>query len=507
MKKDVLCPAVEKIPPDMSMAGFGEELATALRLRHGSTALADTAQSRLALSVAETLFIDPTLPSEDIAKLFGLGCQELIEIYAVIRESRSIQDALTFDSPLRRRVSFLRRELLPDNRTMLGTLFAGDVCLPCHVEFHPALVCNLRCKACPNCRPDESGTWHFIGYKQSGEALTSERLHLLQQLFVDMGVRSFSFGGGGEPSLSGLTVPAMEHLRSIAPDAEISLYTNGIFPAEWGAKEHRVLAENLNKVRFSIDAATAAEWSQYKGRNAGLFESLWQNIAQVVSAKQRTGSAVRIGASCLVSRFVSNVEGFLLRARETGLDFCDIKEIETCYGDKPVYQAEQSYRESLGGLLEKVQQGVFRPLDVVIDDNLLQKPEQREVAPARVPRCWVSIRGRMLTVGPYGELYPCSDAANPGSQYRRARQDILGQLSEFGSLVSLGAQFQHLWGESLSQRRALSKNTCAYCVPSHNNYNLALEKLYQDWKFGIMPEQQPYCAEQDHYQKSRGMVR
>lgn len=461
----------------------------------------------LSLAVAERLFADPTRPSASIAAELKLSAAELIAIYRTIRASRPIQDALTFHSPLRRRVSFLRRELLPGNRATLKTLFDGNVCLPNHVEFHPALVCNLRCKACPNCRADDDGNWHFIGYQAKGQALTSERLHLLQQLFVDLGVNSFSFGGGGEPSLSELTVAAIAHLREIKPDAEISLYTNGIFPSTWQAAEHRALARNLNKIRFSIDAANAGQWAQYKGRDATLFETLWQNIALVVKAKQETGSSVRIGASCLVSTFVTDVEDFLERARETGLDFCDIKEIETCYGDKPIYQANAGYRMSLNGLLDKIKRGDFAPLDVVVDDNLLRTRESSSITESNLSRCWVSIRGRMLTIGPYGELYPCSDAANPGSQYRRAHQDILGQLSSFDSLEQLHREFEQLWHTSLAQRKELSKNHCVYCVPSHNNYNLALERLYQDWQFGIAPEQQPYAAEQDHYQKSRGMTR
>jgi hypothetical protein len=113
----------------------------------------------------------------------------------------------------------------------------------------------------------------------------------------------------------------------------------------------------------------------------------------------------------------------------------------------------------------------------------------------------------MLTIGPYGELYPCSDAANPGSQYRRSHKDTLGQLVAFDSLDALKSQFKALWADSLTQRTALSRANCAYCVPSHNNFNMAVEKLFQDWQYGLPPEEQPFAAEYDHYQTSRGMRR
>jgi len=476
-----------------------------------SGAASDTVDERdwpLVLRLAETLFLDPTRPSWELGREFGLTRQELVRLYRAIRNVPEIQEAWTFDSPLRRRISFLRRELLPGNAGILASMFRGEACLPNQVEFHPALVCNLRCRACPNCQPDSNGEWHFIGYPDLGQPLNDERLRLIQDLFIDMGVESFSFGGGGEPSLSELTLSGISHLRQRSAKAEISLYTNGIFPESWGPEQCEVLVGGLNKIRFSIDAANAEEWSQYKGRKPELFETLWENIGQVVAAKRREGSVTRIGASCLVSKFTSSVEAFLERARDTGLDFCDIKEIETCYGEKSEYKAaDLADDKSFEALLEKIRAGVFAPLDVVVDDNLLRRNDHSLVDTLVPSRCWVAIRGRMLTVGPYGELHPCSDAANPGSQYRRSHKDTIGQLAGFDSLEALEARFKAIWSESLEQRTALSRNSCAYCVPSHNNYNLAVEKLYQDWTFGIMPEDQPFAGVHDHYQTSRGLRR
>jgi hypothetical protein len=462
----------------------------------------------LVLGLAGRLFLEPTRPSRELAEEFVLSRQELVRLYKVIRSVREVQEAWTFDSPLRRRISFLRRELLPGNAATLTSMFRGEVCLPNQVEFHPALVCNLRCRACPNCQPDGNGKWHFIGYPELGQPLNDDRLRLIQDLFLEMGVESFSFGGGGEPSLSELTLTGIAHLRERSSKAEISLYTNGIFPESWGQEQFEVLVRGLNKVRFSIDAANAQEWSQYKGRRPELFETLWENIAQVVAAKRRVGSGTRIGASCLVSNFTSSVEAFLARARDTGLDFCDIKEIETCYGEKSEYKASGlADNESFETLLDKVRSGFFAPLDVVVDDNLLRRDDKPAVDDLVPTRCWVAIRGRMLTIGPYGELHPCSDAANPGSQYRRSHKDTIGQLANFDNLDALRAQFTAIWSTSLAQRTALARTSCAYCVPSHNNFNLAVEKLFQDWRFGILPEDQPFAGVPDHYQTSRGLRR
>jgi len=486
---------------------LGHESAKSLGLEHLSAQ-----DYQLVLRVAEQLFLCPTKPSREIATELGLERNQLLRLYQIIKNNHKIQELFTHESPQRRRVSFLRRELLPANLPFLEPMFRGEICLPNHVEFHLALMCNLRCRACPNCQTDSNGEWNFLGYPNLGQPLTAERLHLIQDMFLEMGVTSFSFGGGGEPSLSPLLTPGISYLREQNPKAEISLYTNGIFPTSWTDAEFTALVTHLNKVRFSIDAADAQSWSRYKGRPPEFFDALWKNIERLVETRKQVGGRTRIGASCLVSTLsYRNLETFLQRAQEAGLDFCDIKEVETCFGEKSEVKVDTpDFREFLDDLISRVRKGFFAPLDVVIDDRLVlsdAQGRQCETENDAPPRCWVSIRGRMLTVGPYGELHPCSDAANPGSQVRKTLSNSIGQLTAFDNPDTLHSQFLSLWSASLPWRTSLSRTNCAYCVPSHMNFNLAVQKLFEDWEFGIMPENQPFAGERDHYLASRGSQR
>lgn len=479
---------------------IGSEPAAKLGLENLSDA-----DCQRALRIAEQLFACPTRPSREIARALGLEREKLILLYRAIKSSRAIQDALSFESPMRRRVSFLRRELLPGNLPTLHAMFKGEVCLPNHLEFHPALICNLRCRACPNCQPDSKGEWHFLGYPKLGQPLNAERLQMIADLFLDLGIRDFSFGGGGEPSLSEFTLGGIAHLRRGSGQAEISLYTNGIFPSSWQAEEFSTLVACLNKIRFSIDAANAREWSRYKGRPEEYFEVLWNNIQAVVQAREAAASTTRIGASCLVSDLTCNdVETFLERAKNVGLNFCDIKAVETCFGEKAEFKTtNEQIKKAVGELIGKVRAGFYAPMHVVVDDSLLRDEEAQGACDTIPGRCWIGIRGRMLTVGPYGELYPCSDAANPGAVERRNNK-MIGQLTDFSSPEALRAQFTTIWSESLPRRQSLSRENCSYCVPSHNNYNTAVDKLYQDWSFGVMPEDQPFAGEPDQYLRSHG---
>ena len=456
------------------------------------------------LDVASQIFLCPTKPSEQIALDSALGRDELVRLFRLIKHTGIIQKILTFESPMRRRISFLRQELLPENISTLYTMFNGEVCLPNHVEFHPALMCNLRCRACPNCHVDSNDDWIFLDYPKLGEPLNASRIQMIADLALKIGVRNFSFGGGGEPSMSDLTLVGISHLRKHGADATISLYTNGIFPNSWHEKDYHTLVTNLNKVRFSIDASNAKEWSSYKGRPEEYFERLWDNIKAVVQAKKNSSSSTRIGASCLVSDLTcGDVQSFLKRARDAELDFCDIKAVETCFSEKEVYSARgEKTKKSISELTHKIFAGTYEPMDVVVDDTLLQQ-QDHQTAPDPAPsRCWIATRGRMLTVGPYGELYPCSDAANPGAKERHNNK-LVGQLTAFSKPDLLYEEFMELWEDSLPRRTKMSRDNCNYCVPSHNNFNAAVDKIYRDWTFGIMPEDQPFQAELDHYLSSR----
>ncbi len=462
-------------------------------------------ESHLLLRLAASLFQWPTRPSRQVAEELGISRDHLISLYRLIRGNQPIQELLTYESPMRRRISFLRRELMADNLATLYAMFRGEEWLPNHVEFHPALMCNLRCRACPNCQADQDGNWTFLGYPQLGEPLDAHRLEMIADLFVDLGIRDFSFGGGGEPTLSPDTLGTIRHLRQSAEGLEISLYTNGIFPPSWSQEEFAALAGSLDKIRFSIDAANAREWSNYKGRPAEFFTTLWENIRGVVAARPPAGRRIRLGASCLVSDLTCRDVGeFLLQARDTGLDFCDIKAVETCFAEKVEYAIRnQQIQASFSELMDRIRQGFYAPMDVVVDDSLLRDEEEQARFDVPASRCWVAMRGRMLTVGPYGELYPCSDAANPGAKERHDNK-LLGRLTAFSSPAELRSEFKRLWAASLTCRQGLSRESCSYCVPSHNNYNTAVDKLYQDWQFGVLPEEQPFAGQPDHYLASRG---
>src|SRR2546430_13648728 len=79
--------------------------------------------------------------------------------------------------------------------------------------------CNFRCTYC---MPAEGLQW-----LPKAEILTFEEIVRLAGIFRDLGVRSFKLTGG-EPTVRADLPVLVAMLREAAPDADLSMTTNGI---------------------------------------------------------------------------------------------------------------------------------------------------------------------------------------------------------------------------------------------------------------------------------------
>src|SRR5512132_3816014 len=79
--------------------------------------------------------------------------------------------------------------------------------------------CNFRCTYC---MPAEGLTW-----LPKDDLLTFEELARVVRLFVELGVRSLKVTGG-EPTVRADLPVLVRMLRAVAPEADISMTTNGV---------------------------------------------------------------------------------------------------------------------------------------------------------------------------------------------------------------------------------------------------------------------------------------
>jgi GTP 3',8-cyclase len=165
--------------------------------------------------------------------------------------------------------------------------------------------CNFRCTYC---MPAEGLTW-----LPKEQILTFEELTRALRLFVELGIRSVKVTGG-EPTVRADLPRLIEMFRSVAPDVDLSMTTNGVLLdrlaqplADAGLDRVTVSLDSLLRHRFEemtrrdaldrvfagIEAAEAAGLTPIKincvvigGTNEG-------EVADFATWSRRTGHAVR----------------------------------------------------------------------------------------------------------------------------------------------------------------------------------------------------------------------
>ncbi|MCX7111927.1 MAG: hypothetical protein NTX45_17735 [Proteobacteria bacterium] len=497
---------------------------------HGLTTTAENPDSELATDIMRIYFWNGTPLSKDIAKALNITKESLVSLYKKVNGIKLYQDVLSKHSVERRQISFTKELLEPSYIPQLKRILHASIIVPSAVEFHPSPTCPLRCKGCSSVQGDD-----FLKYPNIGNLLDIKKLKMLIDMFTEIGVKNFTFSGGGEPCATPLlTFPAIEYVGSLRhmrnlEGIRLALYTSGVFNHTEGNAILGMLTDHVDKIRFSIDAPTRDKWLQYKGAKEKHYDFMRNNLEMLLKFRNQKRSRTRIGVSYLVSneilandpdKTISEMIAFLCELEEMQVNFCDIKELAVSSDNKrhlkPTAEQMKNY---IKDLVEQTTERGFGSMDVVFDDALLY-PNEATHGDMKLPeflehlrpcllkslqdRCWVAITGRILTVGPSGELQPCCDSDNPGFQAQCTHPLRLGILTDFDDQYMLESQFQALWDVSLKKRMLISQGNCPYCVPSNFNYNYVVEKLYQDWAYGVLPEEQPIHPGIDKYLIERG---
>ncbi|MFH1768112.1 MAG: radical SAM protein, partial [Candidatus Omnitrophota bacterium] len=466
------------------------------------------------IRICRIYFLNPTVSSRDVHNMLDrtiMSYYELLENYRIIQRLRIIQDMFIYDSVSQRLVGYIKEQLIM--RQKLETVFSkkreSDV-VPFAVEFHLARGCNARCLGCPNVDQNRN----FVKYERVGEPLSLDRVKMLVDLFVDMGVERITFAGGGEPFVCKFLVAAIKYVREKSQDINIALYTNGIGLIGLSEEDRAVLVNCLNRLRVSMDASNAGDWSYYKGRPQEKFSMIWEVLSDLVRIRDELDAGIKLGVSCIVSRNCQGdeVSDFVKFAAGYGLDFCDIKALSESDASKSAFQATATgLMQIVDGIMTERQGGTYGRMHVALEDVFVVDWYAWKLGVAKqdiiTPRhCWMARIGRKVTVGPYGGLYPCSDAANPGVLRVLNGEPRMAVLNSFDEIESLRKQFFALWNQTGGKRDSFDPPTHPYCVPSNNDYNVAVEKLCVDWDYGIALEDQPIYPESYAYLESRGIA-
>lgn len=180
--------------------------------------------------------------------------------------------------------------------------------LPVTVELVPTLNCTYRCgknQTSMGCayRPQKElyGNWDKNVFDDERVHMRDPRLMgLITDRLAEAGVRAVIVTGGGEPTLSKVTVEGIKKLKSAGLD--VGLYTNGSVLTERQIKQ--LISADIDFIRVSLNAGTEnghRSQHDYLHPNANYFQRVLKNIYLIAKEIIDSQSNTEFGIGMLVS--------------------------------------------------------------------------------------------------------------------------------------------------------------------------------------------------------------
>lgn len=319
---------------------------------------------------------------------------------------------------------------------------------PIVVDLDPTTVCDL---ACPEC---------ISGSVLNKGGFSSERLESLVSEIADAGVRAVILIGGGEPLAHKGIDRAIEFLKKRG--LHIGLVTNGTLLG----RHLDVVAANVDWVRISVDAATAATYQLVRpsrhGRN--MFFRILRNMLEFSDCK-----AGALGYSFVTvfrkdsdgRTIVSNVHEISKAARIAKRAGCDYFELKAAMDlDHFIIQESPEHLDIISDELAKAEILRDANFQIHLSSSMvaLLKKEGR-VQEKAYEQCFVAELRTLIT--PSG-VYICP--------YHRGNQAF--RLGD-----AMKEPLQQIWQAS-SRSRVNPKSACLFHCARHET-NLALSNMDQ----------------------------
>lgn len=182
-------------------------------------------------------------------------------------------------------------------------MLAGETVYPITCEIDPSWRCNLKCFFCT-----DNGI-----VSPTSEMLSLETFSKIISELSEIGVKSITFTGGGEPTVS----PFFNEMAKLAFEKgfELGLITNGVL------LDKITNPEFFKFIRISLDSYNEMSYWEIKGKH--YFEKVVKNISALAEKK-----VTDVGVSYIVC--TKNESGVLIGedlAKTMGVDYIQFKPI------------------------------------------------------------------------------------------------------------------------------------------------------------------------------------
>ncbi|MBI3547449.1 MAG: radical SAM protein [Elusimicrobia bacterium] len=192
---------------------------------------------------------------------------------------------------------------------------------PVTVELDLTNICNQKCPHCFGYAPE----------RDQARMHLDEAKRIIAQI-REAGGRGLTFTGGGDPTVSPICWECVAYARSIGFD--VGFITNAQTLPEDKA---RVLVENCQWIRVSVDAATPEVFRLTHGMDEPQFRRVLDNVRMLVRLKREARSEATIGIGFLTSPATKrDIFAFAQLGRELEVDYAQYRPLLRRHGEAEI---------------------------------------------------------------------------------------------------------------------------------------------------------------------------
>ena len=336
---------------------------------------------------------------------------------------------------------------------------------PVLIEVDPSNACNHACSFCL------SSYIHFEKYKGtetfSRSMMSRDMLMNLCKDFVDMGVRSVNWTGGGEPTLNKHLKEAIKYCGEHG--IKMGMFTNGTLFDKWDMFD--VLVDNMTWVRISVDSGTRSTYNgvrRAKGKQN--WDKMVDNLSRLIEVNNSKGKKIDIGVGYVISPDTyKEIVDFAKFFKDFDLTYCQYKPEIIIREDGGQQRDIEFWTKKVAPLLAEAEE--------ILGDKFQvngYKFEDLSVDREKFGRNYKKCLGSQLSpcVGADGNVYVCTN-------HRGWKQYSYGNLSD--------SSFVDIWKNIEKRQEVMNqientecfKNCTKLCKPHESNK--ALWDIYENY--------------------------
>lgn len=420
---------------------------------------------------------NPLMTASELVSRLSLTQMEVKNLYRKVVLSEGIQAYINSPFYQWRIASRFAANIIKDlsgDTSYWNKLMRHEPVMSRTLELHPTLgTCEYRCAMCLW----SGGDKRFIkGDATGSQPLKAKEWSKILEAAYRMGTKRVLLSGGGEPLLNPDLFKVIESARRLG--MKVSLYTNGFRMDRLNSYEWQQVMK-LGWIRFSVHSPVPKTYANIVGMpyKREPLDCIANNIKKLLFRREKKRIGVQVGMAFVIqSQNYNQIRKMAEFAASLGVDFLDIRQDSVNISKPLSFKQWATVVAQLRTVRQRAIKGNYGITQISIADSLTAIINGKLIEPPRAKECFSKIYRPVIS--PFGVMTPCDLKAEP--KFFNADY-VLGRPA-VESLDLVVKRFQS---------RKIRPN-CEECMPSGRVGNAICHKIFEDYKDGILPNEQPF---------------